>query len=104
MVCKLSCNVNNLGAFDRFDRAVAVSRPASSWDSCSAQRPAGVDLRALYHRLQLPPADRPGVTIIFSFGLLAKVVLARLIVFFIVFFNTFQGACGVDPDLIHSAR
>jgi NitT/TauT family transport system permease protein len=46
----------------------------------------------------------PLVTMLFGFGLLAKVVLAWLIVFFIVFFNTFQGARGVDPDLIHSAR
>jgi NitT/TauT family transport system permease protein len=46
----------------------------------------------------------PLVTMVFGFGLAAKVVLAWLIVFFIVFFNTFQGARGVDPDLIHSAR
>jgi NitT/TauT family transport system permease protein len=46
----------------------------------------------------------PLVTMIFGFGLAAKVVLAWLIVFFIVFFNTFQGARGVDPDLVHSAR
>jgi sulfonate transport system permease protein len=46
----------------------------------------------------------PLVTMIFGFGLVAKVVLAWLIVFFIVFFNTFQGARGVDPDLVHSAR
>jgi sulfonate transport system permease protein len=46
----------------------------------------------------------PLVTMIFGFGLAAKVVLAWLIVFFIVFFNTFQGARAVDPDLIHSAR
>ena len=46
----------------------------------------------------------PLVTMLFGFGLLAKVVLAWLIVFFIVFFNTFQGARSVDPDLIHSAR
>jgi NitT/TauT family transport system permease protein len=46
----------------------------------------------------------PLVTMMFGFGLAAKVVLAWLIVFFIVFFNTFQGARGVDPDLIHSAR
>ena len=31
-------------------------------------------------------------------------MLAWSIVFFIVFFNTFQGARSVDPDLIHSAR
>ena len=46
----------------------------------------------------------PLITMIFGFGLLAKVVLAWTIVFFIVFFNTFQGARSVDPDLIHSAR
>jgi NitT/TauT family transport system permease protein len=46
----------------------------------------------------------PLITMIFGFGLAAKVVLAWTIVFFIVFFNTFQGALGVDPDLIHSAR
>lgn len=46
----------------------------------------------------------PLVTMMFGFGLVAKIVLAWLIVFFIVFFNTFQGARGVDPDLIHSAR
>src|SRR5258705_7052882 len=46
----------------------------------------------------------PLVTMIFGFGLLAKVVLAWTIVFFIVFFNTFQGARAVDADLIHSAR
>jgi NitT/TauT family transport system permease protein len=36
--------------------------------------------------------------------MLAKVVLAWTIVFFIVFFNTFQGARSVDADLIYSAR
>ena len=46
----------------------------------------------------------PLVTMIFGFGLLAKVVLAWTIVFFIVFFNTFQGARAVDADLVHSAR
>ncbi|HXG16476.1 MAG TPA: ABC transporter permease [Calidithermus sp.] len=46
----------------------------------------------------------PLITMIFGFGLAAKVVLAWTIVFFIVFFNTFQGARSVDTDLIHSAR
>jgi NitT/TauT family transport system permease protein len=46
----------------------------------------------------------PLITMVFGFGVLAKVVLAWTIVFFIVFFNTFQGARAVDPDLIHSAR
>jgi NitT/TauT family transport system permease protein len=43
----------------------------------------------------------PLITMIFGFGLLAKIVLAWTIVFFIVFFNTFQGARSVDADLIH---
>ncbi len=42
----------------------------------------------------------PLITMIFGFGLLAKIVLA----WSIVFFNTFQGARSVDADLIHSAR
>ena len=46
----------------------------------------------------------PLITMIFGFGLLAKIVLAWSIVFFIVFFNTFQGVRSVDADLIHSAR
>ena len=46
----------------------------------------------------------PLITMIFGFGLLAKIVLAWTIVFFIVFFNTFQGTRSVDADLVHSAR
>jgi NitT/TauT family transport system permease protein len=46
----------------------------------------------------------PLITMIFGFGLLAKIVLAWTIVFFIVFFNTFQGARSVDADLVSSAR
>jgi NitT/TauT family transport system permease protein len=46
----------------------------------------------------------PLVTMIFGFGLLAKVVLAWTIVFFIVFFNTLQGVRSVDRDLVHAAR
>jgi NitT/TauT family transport system permease protein len=46
----------------------------------------------------------PLITMIFGFGLVAKVVLAWTIVFFIVFFNTFQGARSVDADLVHAAR
>ena len=41
----------------------------------------------------------PLITMIFGFGLLAKIVLAWSIVFFIVFFNTFQGARSVDAEL-----
>jgi NitT/TauT family transport system permease protein len=46
----------------------------------------------------------PLITMIFGFGIAARIVLAWTIVFFIVFFNTFQGARGVDADLISSAR
>lgn len=46
----------------------------------------------------------PLVTMMFGFGLAAKIVLAWTIVFFIVFFNTFQGARSVDRELIDSAR
>ena len=46
----------------------------------------------------------PLITMMFGFGLVAKVVLAWTIVFFIVFFNTFQGARSVDIDFINSAR
>src|SRR6185312_10438198 len=46
----------------------------------------------------------PLITMVFGFGILAKIVLAWTIVFFIVFFNTFQGVRTVDVDLIHSAR
>lgn len=46
----------------------------------------------------------PLVTMMFGFGLAAKIVLAWTIVFFIVFFNTFQGARSVERELIDSAR
>src|SRR4026208_894548 len=44
----------------------------------------------------------PLITMIFGFGLLAKIVLAWSIVFFIVFFNTFQGAPGGGAGPTHS--
>ena len=46
----------------------------------------------------------PLITMIFGFGLLAKIALAWGIVFFLVFFNTFKGARSFHADLIHSAR
>jgi sulfonate transport system permease protein len=46
----------------------------------------------------------PLITMIFGFGIVAKIVLAWTIVFFIVFFNTFQGTRSVDADLVHAAR
>ena len=42
----------------------------------------------------------PLITMIFGFGLLAKIVLAWTI----VFFNTFQGVRAVDAELVHAAR
>jgi len=46
----------------------------------------------------------PLVTLLFGFGVLSKVVNAWLIVFFIVFFNTFEGVKNVDADLVNAAR
>jgi NitT/TauT family transport system permease protein len=46
----------------------------------------------------------PLITMMFGFGIAAKIVLAWTIVFFIVFFNTYQGARSVDADLVSSAR
>ncbi|HEU5393727.1 MAG TPA: ABC transporter permease [Candidatus Methylomirabilis sp.] len=46
----------------------------------------------------------PLVTMMFGLGSLSKVIMAWLIVFFIVFFNTFQGARSVDRDLVNAAR
>lgn len=46
----------------------------------------------------------PLVTLLFGFGVVSKVVNAWLIVFFIVFFNTFEGVKNVDRDLVNAAR
>jgi NitT/TauT family transport system permease protein len=46
----------------------------------------------------------PLVTLLFGFGVVSKVVNAWLIVFFIVFFNTFEGVKNVDGDLVNAAR
>jgi NitT/TauT family transport system permease protein len=46
----------------------------------------------------------PLVTLMFGFGIASKVVNAWLIVFFIVFFNTFEGVKNVDADLVNAAR
>jgi len=37
-------------------------------------------------------------------GLASKVMLASVLVFFVVFFNTFQGVRSVDPNLVANAR
>jgi sulfonate transport system permease protein len=46
----------------------------------------------------------PLVTLLFGFGSLAKIVMAWLICFFIVFFNTFEGVKNVDRDIVNAAR
>jgi NitT/TauT family transport system permease protein len=43
-------------------------------------------------------------TIAFGLGMTSKVMLAVVLVFFIVFFNAFQGVREVDPNLIANAR
>lgn len=46
----------------------------------------------------------PLVTLLFGFGSFSKIVMAWLIVFFVVFFNTFEGVKNVDRDIVNSAR
>jgi NitT/TauT family transport system permease protein len=46
----------------------------------------------------------PLVTLMFGFGTASKIVNSWLIVFFIVFFNTFEGVKNVDPDMVNAAR
>jgi NitT/TauT family transport system permease protein len=43
-------------------------------------------------------------TIMFGLGLTPKVMTAGILVFFVVFFNAFQGVREVDPNLIANAR
>jgi NitT/TauT family transport system permease protein len=43
-------------------------------------------------------------TLAFGLGLTSKVMLAVVLVFFVVFFNAFQGVREVDPNLIANAR
>ena len=43
-------------------------------------------------------------TIVFGLGIESKVVLAAFLVFFVVFFNAFQGVREVDGNLINNAR
>jgi NitT/TauT family transport system permease protein len=42
--------------------------------------------------------------LMFGFGTVSKIVNAWLIVFFIVFFNTFEGVKNVDRDIVNAAR
>ncbi|SFJ69567.1 ABC transporter permease [Bradyrhizobium sp. Gha] len=46
----------------------------------------------------------PLVILIFGLGDLSKIATAWLVVFFVVFFNTFEGARAVDRDQIAAAR
>ncbi len=46
----------------------------------------------------------PFIILLFGLGDVSKIVTAWVIVFFVVFFNTFEGARGVDRDHIAVAR
>jgi NitT/TauT family transport system permease protein len=46
----------------------------------------------------------PLIILIFGLGDVSKVVTAVIVVFFVVFFNTFEGARSVDRDQIAAAR
>jgi NitT/TauT family transport system permease protein len=46
----------------------------------------------------------PLIILMFGLGDLSKIMTAWVIVFFVVFFNTFEGARAVDPDHINAAR
>jgi NitT/TauT family transport system permease protein len=46
----------------------------------------------------------PLIILIFGLGDLSKIVTAAIVVFFVVFFNTFEGTRGVDRDQIAAAR
>lgn len=46
----------------------------------------------------------PIIILAFGLGDLSKIVTAWMVVFFVVFFNTFEGARAVERDLIHTAR
>ena len=46
----------------------------------------------------------PLIIMVFGTGLAAKVVLAWLIVFFIVFFNTYAGGRAIEPALLDACR
>lgn len=46
----------------------------------------------------------PIIVLAFGLGDMSKIVTAWLVVFFVVFFNTFEGARTVERDLIHAAR
>jgi NitT/TauT family transport system permease protein len=46
----------------------------------------------------------PLIILIFGLGDISKIITSLLVVFFVVFFNTFEGARSVDRDQINAAR
>lgn len=46
----------------------------------------------------------PLIILMFGIGDLSKIVTAWIVVFFVVFFNTFEGTRAVDPDQVAAAR
>ena len=46
----------------------------------------------------------PLITMVFGLGMASKVVTAWFIVFFMVFFNTFKGACSIERELLEFCR
>lgn len=50
------------------------------------------------------PALAPLAIFWFGIGLASKVFLAWSIVFFVIFYNTYLGVKGIDPDLLHTVR
>ena len=46
----------------------------------------------------------PLIILIFGLGDISKIVTSLLVVFFVVFFNTFEGARSVERDQINAAR
>lgn len=46
----------------------------------------------------------PIILLIFGFGLVSKVLSASLIVFFIVFFNAYEGGRQIEPEVIHMCK
>jgi NitT/TauT family transport system permease protein len=46
----------------------------------------------------------PLIILIFGLGDISKIVTSLLVVFFVVFFNTFEGARSVDRDQINASR
>lgn len=46
----------------------------------------------------------PLITMIFGLGIMAKVVTAWFVVFFLIFFNTFKGSVGIERHILQFCR